>query len=530
MPTRALASSEEDSGDGDDRGDLVTSLESYTRELGTLCGGLEVQQLEAEGAQLDEDVDVGPDTLASLEEMTGECAALLACLEAGENGSDEEVNEEDEFGSAVEGPNHEKNKQQPQEDEPNDPCLLEAGLAHELDSFANELTDFLSCLGEAGTEENALDIAVSSSPMLADTADQPGEEKKQSGADHEENPSDILASAAASTAAAISVESVVVAVTDGANSSPGNEVFSERTKKAIALHIKRLALQKQRRNGTGARRRVSAMTKANNLEAQTERDRVPGAKVGWSRFQSTSFQQHIMRQKFARRRVQQTTESRRLVEAARLKRSKPISYHNTTKSDGCKSSNQDAQRPTYLDQFKPTSAHHVTSSEYEPRYLCAVYLYGLRRLGTTYITFSSLAQLEQRVLAKFAIGEAVSIYREVTEAVLPKSALGRRSNRKRHVKRLQRLSTLEHVNDGDTLCVTQNSYEDMAVLCDWIKQRQRVVHDFQYEVRQPSTDVPSALTDDEPPPPQARTGNAAGKAQLWDSNGRSIGVKVQHAM
>ncbi|EEY61985.1 uncharacterized protein PITG_13967 [Phytophthora infestans T30-4] len=116
-----------------------------------------------------------------------------------------------------------------------------------------------------------------------------------------------------------------------------------------------------------------------------------------------------------------------------------------------------------------------------PKYLCAVYLYGLRRLGTTYITFSSLAQLEHRVRSRFAIDHVVSIYRE----------------------RLKRVSTLEQLNDGDTLCVTQNAYDDMDILCDWIKQRQRIVHDFQY------------------------TPKVSNKPQLWDSNGRSIGVQAK---
>ncbi|EGZ17587.1 hypothetical protein PHYSODRAFT_500491, partial [Phytophthora sojae] len=121
---------------------------------------------------------------------------------------------------------------------------------------------------------------------------------------------------------------------------------------------------------------------------------------------------------------------------------------------------------------------------FDPRYLCSVYLYGLRRLGTTFITFSSLAKLEQRVRARFGIHEVVSIYRE----------------------RLQRVSSLEHVNDGDTLCITQNAYDDMTILCDWMKKRQQVLHGFQHQAPRSSS------------------------PQLWDSNGRSIGVKTQHAI
>jgi hypothetical protein len=87
MPTRALASwisSEDD--DPDEEEDLVGVLESYTRELAALCGGMEVQQLVVEEKDRGEEAAGSPDTLTSLEEVTGECAALLACLEAAEHG------------------------------------------------------------------------------------------------------------------------------------------------------------------------------------------------------------------------------------------------------------------------------------------------------------------------------------------------------------------------------------------------------------------------------------------------------------
>ncbi|KAE9032135.1 hypothetical protein PR003_g9393 [Phytophthora rubi] len=84
MPARVFRGwSSSDEEYSSDEGDLVGVLESYTRELGVLCGGLEQQQLQDEDEEL---IEVGADTLASLEEMTGECATLLACLEAGEHG------------------------------------------------------------------------------------------------------------------------------------------------------------------------------------------------------------------------------------------------------------------------------------------------------------------------------------------------------------------------------------------------------------------------------------------------------------
>ncbi|KAG3188064.1 hypothetical protein PC128_g12358 [Phytophthora cactorum] len=561
MPTRAWRSEE----------DLVNALESCTRELGALCGGLEVQQLQDDCENPDEDVDVGSDTLASLEEVASECAALLACLEAGEIGSDEEV-EDEGMNSAVTDSNHEKDQQQPQEEESDVPFHLEAGLAHELDSFADELNEFLARLRVPTTEENTVGVKASTAPFIIDTVKLPDEEVKPCCTDNEENSNASVAPVATGIAAAIKqgnvptdnydgnvavvgadeanlffIENTVdetdehkwqncteneenpsasaagvdinagrvaAADNDRADSSRKNEVFSERTKKAITLHVKRLALQKQRRCRSG--NRVWFSTKQ---QEAPEQERVQGVKVAWPSFQSSSFQQHIMRQQFARRRVKKIKDAQRLVEAARLKGSKPISYHS--KRNDHKSSKQSA---TYLDRFKPSCVHFEAPNVSEPRYLCAVYLYDLRRLGTTYITFSSLSQLAQRVRARFAIEEVVTIYREVTELVFPQSDSMYRNNRKRHVKRQQRVSTLEQINDGDTLCVTQNAYDDMTILCDWIKQRQRIVHDFQYEVRQPRTDVSLAFTDENSIPSKPKVNN---KPKLWDSNGRSIGVQAK---
>ncbi|ETP28763.1 hypothetical protein F442_21992, partial [Phytophthora nicotianae P10297] len=497
MPTRALRSGE----------DLVSALESCTRELGGLCFGLELHQLQDEREDPDEDVGVEQDTLASLEEMTSECYALLARLEAEGNGADEKV-DGGALSSTAAFSNQENNQQQIQGEEPNDPYHLEAGLTHELDSFAGELNNLLASLRVPSTEGNATGVETFSAPLSVDTVKLPGEESKSSCTDNEESTNTGNAPVTASVATRINVEngdagkadeanvaerkkqrctdneentnietpvaatagddtnveSVSVLDANAAHLTRKNEVFSERTKKAIALHVKRLMLQKQR-------------------ETQTEQERVAGVKIPWSRFQSSSFHQHIMRQKFARRRVKQIQDAQRLVEAARLKGSKPISYRRSKRNEA--KEKVSAKSATYLDKFKPSCVHIVTPNEYEPRYLCAVYLYGLRRLGTTYITFSSLDQLEQRVRSRFDINEVVSAYREVTEVVMPASEYY--NKRKRHVKRLQRISSLEQINDGDTLCVTQSAYDDMTILCDWIKQRQRIVHDFHYKVHHPTT-------------------------------------------
>ncbi|KAF4139749.1 hypothetical protein GN958_ATG10990 [Phytophthora infestans] len=531
----------------------VDALESCTQELGALCGGLDAQQFKDE---CDEDVSE-QDTLASLEEMAGECAALLACFEAEENRSGELV--DDEEVTNAENSNNEKNHQLPQEEEPDESGPLKAGLAHELDSFADELNEFLVCWKESNTEESATNINVYLCPSegrsseeempkneeIVDAIDPPvtsnaatdnsviigeadeenlleniveemSKQKWQSCTDDESK----VNKEAPAASTNIPDAHLTNDEAHTANLANTTEVISERTKNAIALHVKRMELQKKQRFGAPSKLWLSQTTNEKDQQIPTEQNHSPGVRVPWSKFQRSSFQQHITRQMFARRRVKQLRDAQRLVETARLKGSKrrrpKINYHKASKPS--------AQNASYLGQFKPCTVHFVASSECEPKCLCAVYLYGLRRLGTTYITFSSLAQLEHRVRSRFAIDHVVSIYREVTELVFPESALRYCNSRKRHVKRLKRVSTLEQLNDGDTLCVTQNAYDDMDILCDWIKQRQRIVHDFQYTVQQCPTDVSSDFTDERTIPSKPKVSN---KPQLWDSNGRSIGVQAK---
>lgn len=363
-------------------------------------------------------------------------------------------------------------------------------LARELDQFADELNDFLSCLGDTG-------------PSLIDGA----VPKQKKSVDF------------TSVAGSDDIEAKTTDDNTELSSCPA-EVFSKRTKKAVAQHVQRLALRKQRRGSSG---KQAILDYTRQLRAGAKEERAAGARVTWSKFQSTSFQQHITRQKFARRRVQQIQEAQRLVESARLRGGIGAPHHRSSKSGKPKSDKQ----ATYLDQFKPTS---VPPSEFDPRYLCSVYLYGLRRLGTTFITFSSLAKLEQRVRARFGIHEVVSIYREVTELILPENASSLHRSKRHRLKRLQRVSSLEHVNDGDTLCITQNAYDDMTILCDWMKKRQQVLHGFQHQAPRSSSVISTTASKEVPPPKPNPRISAAAKPQLWDSNGRSIGVKTQHAI
>ncbi|OWZ22439.1 hypothetical protein PHMEG_0002856 [Phytophthora megakarya] len=67
----------------------------------------------------------------------------------------------------------------------------------------------------------------------------------------------------------------------------------------------------------------------------------------------------------------------------------------------------------------------------------------------------------------------------------------------------------------------------MTILCDWMKRRQLIVHGFQHELHQPPTSTSPSHESSTHTNPKA-TSNAGCKPQLWDVNGRSIGIKPQH--
>ncbi|KAE9217619.1 hypothetical protein PF002_g16740 [Phytophthora fragariae] len=217
MPARAFEGwSPSDEEDSSDEGDLVGVLESYTRELGVLCGGLEQQQLQDED---ENPVEVGADTLASLEEMAGECATLLACLEAGEHSFEEADEEAYDLATEVDIADNFCLESEQGEDR------RETPLALELDSFADELNDFLSCLGGP-------------SPCSLDDAEPDAVESHQSR--YCTDTTEVVMNIAA-VAGSGDIEGKNK-VNNDAFSSRQEEVFSKRTKKAIARHVKRLAI------------------------------------------------------------------------------------------------------------------------------------------------------------------------------------------------------------------------------------------------------------------------------------------------
>ncbi|KAI9987928.1 hypothetical protein PInf_024183 [Phytophthora infestans] len=290
--------------------DLAGALESCTQELGALCGGLDAQQFKDE---CDEDVSE-QDTLASLEEMAGECAALLACFEAEENRSGELV--DDEEVTNAENSNNEKNHQLPQEEEPDESGPLKAGLAHELDSFADELNEFLVCWKESNTEESATNINVYLCPSegrsseeempkneeIVDAIDPPvtsnaatdnsviigeadeenlleniveemSKQKWQSCTDDESK----VNKEAPAASTNIPDAHLTNDEAHTANLANTTEVISERTKNAIALHVKRMELQKKQRFGAPSKLWLSQTTIEKDQQIPTEQNHSPAA-------------------------------------------------------------------------------------------------------------------------------------------------------------------------------------------------------------------------------------------------------------
>ncbi|TYZ58491.1 hypothetical protein PybrP1_004196 [[Pythium] brassicae (nom. inval.)] len=163
--------------------------------------------------------------------------------------------------------------------------------------------------------------------------------------------------------------------------------------------------------------------------------------------------------------------------------------------------------------------------------LCGVYVYGNRGLGLAYFTCSTLAQLEERVRRHFRLPAVLNFYREQTVPSTRKRVASK-------TRTFQRITAFKQIRDGDRLCVTQDSYDDMAILCEWIKQRQLRVYNLQSQQRSRARSPATASVH---PKQTARNGepdsqNSSGTfgsgtvASLWDANGRSMSVKKQLEM
>ncbi|RLN74729.1 hypothetical protein BBJ28_00026050 [Nothophytophthora sp. Chile5] len=533
-PEADMESSEEDTA-------LVDVLERCMQELGALCSGLEAQQLDGDTKEA---VGDDADPLASLEEMAIECKALLACLEAGDLPcSMDEVPQEGGVTALASLETKEEAQVQrggdvllgaAHEEQSTDPPRHEA-LVLELDSFADELQDLMSRLG--GSEEEG---GLVESPLAVSTPSRAIDKHQQQEEEEEEvEKNEPQCGGGSETSLLVGAAAATQDMSPPPPKTARDDKGVQRYKRALALHVKRLSKRKLRRGGlvTHRYRNVTAPAPA----ADQHPDGENSATLVWSKFQSMSFQQHITRQHHARLRTQQAMEVQRQKEAARSQHAvKPalLRHHTTNRSQAAAraspSSSRAARthRSSYLGHFwsdrgqAEASGRASSSSSSEPKYLCAVYLYGLRRLGTTFITFSSLLQLEERVRARFAIETIVNIYRESSSSD-GDAAAGQGNRRDRQVRKLQRVTSLEQVTGGDTLCVTQDAYEDMAILSDWMKKRQRIVHGFQQQVLPPSIAETASTQEPLTLPKQRSYIGGAINQQVWDSNGRSVGVKAQ---
>lgn len=275
----------------------------------------------------------------------------------------------------------------------------------------------------------------------------------------------------------------------------------------------------------------------------------------WKEYQSKSFQQHIRRQQQARHVAEQESIEAEKAAAAHFKRAK----YALKLGGACPEKSNAVVRSavvhdtTYLRRFckdrrrpqPPSQQELQQTSPYSPMLtkglLCGVYLYGKPQLGLAYFTCTSLPQLHEKVCARFGISSVLNFYREravITSSSDRQSAPVPGRKRTAASKTFQRITSFHQVHDGDRLCATRDSYEDMTILCEWIKQRQQRIHHMQQQPNEPPTpSSPSSLQPGECKSKTAQcrpaTTTSALPAQmeentsLWDANGRCMAVKKQ---
>lgn len=230
---------------------------------------------------------------------------------------------------------------------------------------------------------------------------------------------------------------------------------------------------------TTSRRRTGAVRTAKSPIATQERV------AFWQNFQRKNISLHVSRQQQARLRAYQAQAAQQRLVAARYQMSSTISRNQGKKF---RPSHQQPPKGTrnddesYLERFnrdRQGLRHEDSPSEpndHAERLLCGVYLYGRRHDSLVYTTFASLEQLHTRARAQLDIRQVLHIYRErAVFSVSQRVAAGDGSqrHRRRVVPLLQRIERFDQVADGDTLCVTQNAYEDMAILCEWLSLRRQ---------------------------------------------------------
>ncbi|DBA00094.1 TPA: hypothetical protein N0F65_000385 [Lagenidium giganteum] len=141
-----------------------------------------------------------------------------------------------------------------------------------------------------------------------------------------------------------------------------------------------------------------------------------------------------------------------------------------------------------------------------------------------YMTCSSLQDLKDRAAKKFALPSLQNVYRE-----------------------RQRVTRYEQLQEGDCVCITRTAYEDMGVLCDWIKQRQQQSSTSEVALRRdspiscspkPSNSSLAQASPKRRPKAKANTTDGDGSPEapravsldlrkLWDANGRVVAIDPQ---
>ncbi|KAF1331190.1 hypothetical protein FI667_g4512, partial [Globisporangium splendens] len=551
-----------DEAEDEEGGGLVETLEECTRQLEALCGqlGVDAHRVECDddGAATDmsdeSDCDEEDDDKdfeeqqCSVIEMADECMHLLTCLEAVRLEEyevnarvEEQISETDKARGVRIGGDAGRNGDldcQFVDGESPPPTLVNLELLDEIATLANDLhalTSLLAVANDSSLEESDNESVKEESPPLPvrPTAPEPSECNSNVVVDaDQERTQDLLTS----TVVSPSTEEI----------RPGAD--ATKSTPVVRPTLTRLKIRKHHAASNPATRR-------------SERDKVHEILKSpdfWKEYQSKSFQQHIKRQQRARRQVEFEHLMSEKAAAAHFRRAKyelrlgkpaspkrlAIHTRSCFQKTYLMQFHQDRQQPKQLSTSKQPQPQNLVPTQHdgdadktEVGLLCSVYLYGNRGLGMAYITCTSLEQLKERICLRFSLTSVLNLYRE--QRVLTQSSRNKRHTRSSN-KVLQRLTTFDNVHDGDRICVTQNAYEDMAILCDWMKQRQRHVYHIQPQheekegmgdapVRRPSTFRYSNSKDGDKSiavcPSFAV--DVDDRETLWDANGRNMAVKKQ---
>lgn len=273
---------------------------------------------------------------------------------------------------------------------------------------------------------------------------------------------------------------------------------------------------------------------------RTHMREILGSPTLWKEYQSKSFQQHIKRQQQARHVAQQEGLEAERTAAAHFKRAKfalKLSGNRPKKTNSVAAVRSSTfHNTTYLRRFcrdrpRPQPKQEPQQAPVSPMMkglLCGVYLYGKRQLGLAYFTCTSFAQLHESVCQRFGVPTVLNFYRERIVATNSDRLSPAASRKRASVKIYQRITCFEQVHDGDRICATRDSYEDMTILCEWIKQRQERIHHMQQPIEPPK---PSSNSVQPPKSTQNRarafTAHTKESPSLWDANGRCMAVKKQ---